>query len=653
MKKILIASMVIAGLWSHHSLPVAAESEPLIQMNASSPSEVQAKPKPKLKVKTRTHVAHVKTSKKKHIRPSIKTITVKIEKNHVDIDKMIEYNNFEDADRLIEKALNNNPKDIQVRALWAVSLAKQYKLDPAQKELNALLKTYPKNADLHYAQGVVYYKRTTSSNMAYVNNTQKLLEDALKEFKTAISLDKEDYRAYNAAGVVELMFGENKEAKDLFTKSVNINPNYATAIDNLGTMDFAEGKLDDAEKKFNKALSYNSHNPTAMGHLAQVAMRRQDYSKAINYLNNALAINSNSHVTYNLMGEAYQKQGNEAAAINAYKKSVMIKPEFAQPYLNLAGVYEKRGDSEFAIEQLKTALSVSPSASRDFYNAKLKLADISLSSGKYQQAIDNYSALVGVKDYNDDALKGLASVYFEQAQASSSKALLGLNQELFKAYDCINKAVVVNNQDLELHLAKLKLAKITNQPEASKKILEEIIQTPDGDLVNTVIKGEAYLTLSDYSNAQKSFDTATTLTKNTEDDLYLAEIFLYQKQYDEAEKVLQNVLKKEPTNQQALNDLDYIAKSKKYAENCFETAQSYLKSKNKNAAIEYLSQSLSLNPNNSDAQLYLARLLEQQKDYQGASSHYKAYLGLAAKPLNQMQIKRKIRREEEMMNGKR
>jgi len=413
---------------------------------------------------------------------------------------------------------------------------------------------------------------------------------------------------------------------------------YSVAIDNLGTMDLNTGKLDDAQKKFTQSLTYNTQNTTAMYHLAQIAMQKQDYPTALTQLNNALSLNLNSPAIYNLMGKAYAAQGNEAAAINAFKKSILVKPEFTLSYLDLAQVYEKRTDGEFAIEQLKTALSINP----DFYDAKLKIADISLSNANYTQAIACYSELVGIEGYNSVALKGLANSYYGQAQVSSSNGMLGSNKDLYKALDYINKAISANNKDLELHLAKLKLTKITNQPELSKEELNKIIQAPGNDLSSMVTKGEAYLAMNDYNNSQKAFNNALKLSQTPQDDLYLSEIFLYHKQYDSAGKVLNKILKYDAQNPEALCDLDYIQKCKKRADNYYKSAQSYLKSKNTTAAMEYLSRSIALNPSNADAHYLLAQLCEKQKDYSDATKHYKAYLGLVPNSAEAKKIQKKI-----------
>lgn len=548
--------------------------------------------------------------------------------NYDKVSELIEYGYYDDADKILEGAINRNAKDIKAKSLYMVSLAKQCKLDPAQDSLDILLKAYPKDSNLHYAQGIVYFKRTSSSNMFYRNNSQQLLSNSLKEFKKAIDLDKNNEKAYNAAGVVSLKLGNKKDALDYFNKAVSIDKNYSMALDNLGTLDLASGKVADAEKKFKSALKANTQNTTAMYHLAQVAIQKSDYVTALSYLNDALAINDNSPAIYNLMGKCYLAQKNEAAAINSFKKSLSVKPEFTMSYIDLANVYEKRGDAEFAVEQLKTAVSVDPNC----YDAKLKIGDISLANGKYTQAINIYAELVGKDNYNEKALVGLANAYYGQAQIAANKAMFGSNRDLFKAMDYINKAIEANDNansnNLELHLAKLRLAKITNQPDLSKSELNKIILSPSTDLMSSVIKGEAYIALNDYKNAEMSFNAAASLSKNTDDDLYLSEIFMYHKFNAPAEQIIHKILQADPQNKEALNNLDYIKKSKKYAENYYNSAVCFVKAKNYAAASEYLSRSLAIDPGNAKAHLLLAQVCERNKDYRNALSNYQAYLSL-------------------------
>ncbi len=629
---------------------IAVFADPIIELSAprmATPKIIGddgSAVKPTLRAGAKKISKSVKNKSKKRVFRK-KTYAAKLKPVKVNYDKiakMIEYGYYDSADKILQSAIARNPNDVESQALLAVSYAKQTKLDPAQKALNILLKKYPNNSNLHYAQGIVYYQRTSSSNVIYRNNTPKLTGQALSEFKKAIALDKNSAEAYNAAGVISLNLGNQKDATDYFQKALLADKSYSLAIDNLGTIDFLNRKYSDAEKKYTQALAFNSQNTTAMYHMAQIAMQKREYALALHYLNQALSLNSNSPAIYNLMGKAYVSQGNDAAAINAFKKSVSVKPEFAPSYYDLADIYQRRGDLDFAVEKLKSAIVLEP----NFYDAKLKLADISLSNGDYSHAIEVYSELVGINNYKISAIKGLANAYYVKAQNSSNKASLGSNSELLSALDSINKAISVNNQDLELYLAKARLMKIVYQPESSETALTEIIKNPANDLGSLIAKGEANLALYDYSNAQKNFDLAIGLSKTPQDDLYLSEIFILHKQFDCAQKVLVKILKNDSQNQEALGSLEYIQKSKKNANNYYNAAITFIKSKNQSAAVDYLSRSLALNPNNSQAQLLLAGLEEKQKNYQYAVVNYKAYLGLAPNARDAKAVDRKIRNLE-------
>lgn len=650
-KKVLVTAVVLGLMFSAQvsfADPIVELAAPRMAAPKIMPDDVQSPAKKNVEQPQKASEAKPAKVDKTKIKPvkkhkkivHKKPIIIKIDYDK--LSKMIEYGYYDEADSILDKAISRNSKDVQAQSLLAISMAKQAKLDPAQDYLNCLLKKNPNNSNLHYAQGIIYYQRTTSSNMTYRNNSNNLLNSALKEFKKAIILDKNNARAYNAAGVMSLKLGNNNDAISYFKKSLNADKTYSLAIDNLGTMDFIAGKTKDAEMKFRQALVYNTQNSTAMYHLAQLDMQNQNYSSALTNLNNALYINQNSPAIYNLMGKAYVAQGNEAAAINAFKQSIAVTPEFVYSYLDLAEVYEKRGDSESAMEQLKTALSIDSG----YNDAKIKLGDLSVETKKYQQAIGVYSQLVGIDNYNDSALKGLANAYYGLAQDKANKAALGSNKDLFNALNAINNAIKANPQDLELHLAKLRLSKITNQKDLSMQELNKIIKTPTTSLAGMVVKGEAYLTINDYQNAKKCFDSAIDLSANSDNDLYLAEIFIYHKQYDSAQKVLQKVLKQNPKNDEAQSGMDYVLKCNKYADNYFKSGKYFLKNGSDSTAIEYFSKSLSVNPNNAEAHLLLAKLYEKHKNYNDAVSNYKAYLGLIPNPYSAKAIQNKIKKLE-------
>lgn len=374
-----------------------------------------------------------------------------LSKKHAEIDKMIEYNKYSEADAALREVLNSSPNDVDAKALRIIWMAKQHKLAPAQEELDKMLKQYPNNAALHYAQGLVYLKRRTSSDVTYIRDSKNLLDEAIKEFVKAVNLDSNYYQAYNAMGVATLQLGNSSDAKELFETALKINPQFATAYDNLGNIALINGDLTAAEENFMKSLKYNSHNPTTMYHLGQVAVRQKDYNKALTWLNHSLHINPNSAPALTLQGECYLVQGNQAAAINSFKKAVTVKPENSRAYINLANVYQKRSDAEFAMEQLKTVLAINPR----YRDAIMRVADLSLETRKYEQALDYYSKLVDDSQYGNDAIIGLANTYYEMSKDRGDSGDMTTNKEVYLAYDYINKAIERVPDRLDLHLAKL------------------------------------------------------------------------------------------------------------------------------------------------------------------------------------------------------
>ncbi|MBQ1612078.1 MAG: tetratricopeptide repeat protein [Alphaproteobacteria bacterium] len=541
------------------------------------------------------------------------------------ISKMIEYHNYDEADTALKYALKLHPEDIEAQSLRILWMAYQQKLAPAQAELDTLLAKYPDYAPLHYAQGMVYLKRRTSSDVTYIRDSKDLLNDAIKEFVKAVNINGNYYQAYNSMGIATLLLGNKEDAKQLFQTAININPNFANAYDNLGNLELINGNLSEAERYLMQSLKCNSHNPTAMYHLGQVAARQKDYNKALTWLNHSLHINPNSNPALTLQGECYLVQGNQAAAINSFKKAITAKPENTRPYINLANIYEKRSDAEFAIEQLKTAIAINPGYS----DAIMRVADLSLEERKYYQALDYYSKLVNDSVYGNDAIVGLANTYYEMSKDKGDSGRFTTNKELYMAYDYINEAIKRVPNRLDFHLAKIKLAKLTHQLPMTKDSINYIIQSTGNSVMDNVIKGEAYLALGRESDAVYTFENAVNFADNVQDELYLAEILVHNKQFRTARTALKKALMQDPNNVIAKNGIAYIDLCETKSNEFFDIAQREYKEGNYASAIEYCNKAIDFYHNSPDITKLKAMSFEKELNYQGAIKYYSQYLQMS------------------------
>ena len=555
-----------------------------------------------------------------------------------EISKLIEYNHCDLADQKLKELLETKPNDVNLLALKTVSMAKQHKLDPAQFELDKLIKRAPNNPIVHYAQGYVYMQRQTASDVDYIKTTRGLINSALKEFVSAVTIDKNYYQAYNAMGVATLKLGNKNDALELFNTALKINPGFANAHDNVGVVEMMNGNIDAAEQSFMKAMKYNTHNPTAWYHMAQVETRRGNYSKALTWVNHSLHVNPNSSPALTLQGELYLKQGNQAAAINSFKKAQIVKPENIRPYMNLATIYENRADEEFAMEQLKTSLAINPNNSE----SNLRIANMALHTRKYDQALDYYTKLVGDETYNDDAIIGLANTYYEMAKDRGENNGITTNREVYLAYDYINKAIEKCPEDLELHLAKLKLARLVHQEPLSRDSLNYIVQSAGNNLMDSVIKGEAYLALGREKDAVYTFENAINFSDSVEDDLYLGEILVHNKQFRTARTALQKALMKDPDNVIAKNGIDYINLCEIKSNEFFDIAQRQYQENNYASAIEYCNRAIDFYHNSPQIAKLKAMSYEKELNYRGAVKYYQQYLAMNPDASDRQQIEAKI-----------
>ena len=562
------------------------------------------------------------------------------------IETLIEYNEYATAEKKLKEILAKNPEDIDALALRALAYAKQYKLAPAQSEIDRLMPANGNHPILHYAQGMVYMKRLASSDVDYIKAHDQLLDGAVKEFVEAINLSPKDYSIYSALGVATLKKGNIDDARDLFKIATQLNPDYANGYDNLGLLEIRANNLDEAEKYFKESMKCNTHNPSAMYHMGIVESLRGNNSDALTWLNHSLHIHPNCAPALNLQGELYLRQGNQAAAINSFKKAEVVKPEYTPSYMNLSKVYENRVDFELAIDQLKTFLTV-----RDDATSKMRIADMSLQLRKYQQALDYYTMNLGHEKYNDDAIIGLANTYYEMAKDHGDNGNFTTNQELYLAYDYINKALERCPNALQLHLAKLRLSRLVHKDDPSVESLNYIIQSADNTVMGAVLKAEAYLALGREADAVSIFENAMNFSKSVKDDLYLAEIMVHDKQFRTARTAFQKILATEPDNVIAKDGVDYINLCEIKSNEFFDIAKRQYKEANYASTIEYCNKAIDFFHNSADIAKLKAMAYEAELNYQGAIKYYTQYLSMAPSAADRNQIAEKISKFKGRTNG--
>lgn len=157
-------------------------------------------------------------------------------------------------------------------------------------------------------------------------------DKAANEFGKIIINNPRDFEAYHLQGICYTHINVDV-AITFFTKSIEINPNFAEAHYSLGAM----------------------------------YLRKGDLNQAVEEASYALRINSNLSEAYSLRGQAYRKLHKTDQAIADLTKAIEIDPSNGMAVHNRALAYQLKGDYAHAIEDATRAIELNPNNGAAFY----------------------------------------------------------------------------------------------------------------------------------------------------------------------------------------------------------------------------------------------------------------------------------------------
>lgn len=187
---------------------------------------------------------------------------------------------YDDAIEYYQLAIKLNPDaewtSIVYHALGAIYAEVKNNFDAAEATFNAGMVLDPKNVDIQLSLGDLYM-------------AQGDLDKAIKTYCDAISVEPENYLTYAKTGLALWEKDYLEEAIVAFHKSIELNPEFEIAQNNLGVV-YLDGIGDPKE--------------------------------SIEYFKNAININPNYTLAYFNLGRAYQATGDKALAAEYYQMTM-------------------------------------------------------------------------------------------------------------------------------------------------------------------------------------------------------------------------------------------------------------------------------------------------------------------------------------------
>ena len=265
----------------------------------------------------------------------------------------------------------------------------EQQLDRDEKllQLDASIKQHPKDAHLYYERGLILVEL-------------QQLNDAIADFKKAISLDSKKSEYHTALG-------------DAYLRN---------------------GKAEDSYKALNKALELDPDNIEANSKMSELLFYSGDYDRAMETLNHLTSIDPNNRTAFMIKGFIYKSQGDTANAVHFFRRVIDLYPEFEPAYEELGVLYAQHRNL-LGVEYLKTAIRLEPNN----INALYALAMLYQDTENPDQANEIYTRILEIDPQNKYAWHNRG--YMEMV----------LYEDYENAIEFSTKAIDADNHYVEAH----------------------------------------------------------------------------------------------------------------------------------------------------------------------------------------------------------
>ncbi|MEN6371365.1 MAG: tetratricopeptide repeat protein [Armatimonadota bacterium] len=447
---------------------------------------------------------------------------------------------FEDAVKYLRIAADQNPKDesLPIRIASDYSVAKKY--PEAEREYQAILKKNPKNQMAMSALARMYRDRKDYDKA--IELYQRMSAEMPKGATESSEFSSPEGQ------IINIMIEEKKfdEAAAECFKILEKNPKDETAFQCLDQIADQVNDPDKAAGYWQKLIALDPKNPEPRKRMADYYVRQKNIDLAIAQFEEILKVNPKDATSIDCIGNLLSRQGKKEEAIAKYREAAAIDPKNIQPHILTANAFESMGKMDEAQAELEKTCEANPKNSAA-YEA---LAGFFEKRLKPDEAVKVYEKILTFDSKNPDALRSLIEL---NRRAERYDKAIEYQKELSASHPQYTSPA---------DLGKL-LATAGKTDEAIEEYKKQISQNSPGAALIRMELGAMLLEKQRLDEALAVYTEASKDPQTKADALAaMADIHVKQGKADQAADELKQVLKLQPSNGTALNQLSRIYKDK-------------------------------------------------------------------------------------------
>jgi tetratricopeptide (TPR) repeat protein len=251
---------------------------------------------------------------------------------------------YQEAVKLYEKALQVNPKLVPIHFNIAVPLGKLRRHRDAAAHLRAFLKSYPNEARAHQLLGLCLVETGE-------------LGAALLELEASYRANPNDGSIRYALAYAHARAGDVDRAAGIF-RDADSNPAQSKLIQ--GLIEYRQTRYAEAKALLREAVQAMPDAAPAVAALGRLELNDRHDAEAIALLERAIQLNpSDAESTYQL-GVLYGRNDRPAEAIAVLRRALTLRANYPDPRYHLGRIAYDRKDYKTALAELEEARRILP-----------------------------------------------------------------------------------------------------------------------------------------------------------------------------------------------------------------------------------------------------------------------------------------------------
>ncbi len=423
--------------------------------------------------------------------------------------------------KAMENRANNLP-DILKRAQVRIILKKY---EAAQKDIDALKKRIPQNATVNYAQGLIYFQGNR-------------LREAKDDFNLALSANDRLLQAMFYLSLTNLRLGNWDQAEYYANQFHAAAPGSIPGRKLLATIEFENQQYAKVVELIRPVVAAREDDVDAINLLAYALLKQNkvsDADDASNLLIKAASQQPDSADAQLRLGASLLAAGKQAKAIEHIKKALEMDPQLQKAHVLLVQSYLRQKDFGKALAAADVYRDHYPNSTLP-YNM---IGRIQLASGNETSAIKAFTRAREIAPGNPTASHGLAAMALKKKAYQEAR---NYYQDVLKYYKdhlpTLLKLAALDELEKkeQAMVERLQQAAVAHPKAIEPKAMLALYYLSQGK------PGKVPALMFELSEKQKNHPVVLEVMARTR---------LVQKQYPEAERILKQLIVKQPDSAQA------------------------------------------------------------------------------------------------------